>query len=285
MICCLSFALFSLFHFQFHATRNHPKRRRVSWPLSQKTWTAAAIQVVCCCLLLLPPPLLLDSLIWSWRELIDIDHPLHPLRFYLHSSGETHNFDVFSLAHAKILFYFLLLLFFLFTTFVCVSWERERESVSSTVENCGGADLLSFPPHTQQFTGFFFFLWAMKMLRYQIYIGARVCFSSRASCCHALFKEKKKKKKPVCALLSFFGWGMFITGEPHSFFPTTVSSQALCRELVVKRSLERGYIFLSTVLFFFDICYITFICCVWLYNPSLLAELWWFARIFAQSLC
>jgi hypothetical protein len=29
MICCLSFALFSLFHFQFHATRNHPKRRRV----------------------------------------------------------------------------------------------------------------------------------------------------------------------------------------------------------------------------------------------------------------
>jgi hypothetical protein len=70
------------------------------------------------------------------------------------------------------------------------------------------------------------------------------------------------------------------------FSPTTVSAQALCRELVVKRSLERGYIFsfYCFLFFFFDIYYITFICCVWLYYPSLLAELWWFARVFSQSL-
>lgn len=164
--------------------------------------------------------------------------------------------------------------YYFFLQRLCVSLKRQRERESpchQLLKNCGGADLLSFPlTHTLNSSRVSSsFLSDENAKISDLYRRTCVFFIALLPRAVQRGEEEEETCLRTSFFLSFFGWGCLSLVNRIPFSPTTVSAQALCRELVVKRSLERGYIFsfYCFLFFFFDIYYITFICCVWLYSP------------------
>lgn len=169
--------------------------------------------------------------------------------------------------------------YYFFLQRLCVSLKRERESPCHQLLKTVEAPTFSHSPHThtQQFTGFLLLSLSDENAKISdLYRRACVFFIAAATRC------SKRRNLSAHFFLSLDGGCLSLVNR-IPFFPTTVSAQA--ENLSLNDLSKGGYIFLSTVLFFFDIYYITFICRVWLNTICWLSCDGLRVYIVAQSLC